>query len=143
MELREVLIFGIAMLYVAYPLYFMVCKPTRMRTRMLGLALIIYGAIGLFWPEINAPLLILACSLLVSVGFGIYLDVIKESVLWLCAIAYGLAMLFWPFDLDPLWIPVAALFVVIGFDRAMQRAADKVANPQAYLLDDEEEDAAH
>lgn len=140
MSLREVLLFCIAMLYVAYPLYFLVCKPTRMRTRMFGLALIVYGAIGLFWPDINHPLVILLCSVVVSLGFGVYLNVLKESVLWLIGIAYGLAILFWPMALDPLWIPVATLLVIVGFDRAMVQATHKVTHPNSPELESSEEE---
>ncbi len=141
MSIREVLLFLIAMLYVAYPMYFLVCKPTRMRTRMFGLALIVYGAIGLFWPEINHPLLIIVCSLLVGLGFGVYLNVIKEGVPWMICITYGIAILFWPMSLDPLWIPVAMLLIIVAFDRMMTKASAQISGE--YTNIDETDDTTH
>jgi len=118
-DTRTAIYLVIGLVYIGYPLFYLMTHRTEAKRRVLGLGLIVYGILGLGWPQVNHPVLVVACSIMTIAGLGIYLAVFERCLLWLLAMMYCTMLMRWPEDLDPLVILVAALVLVIGFERCM------------------------
>jgi len=119
MDLRGVFYVLIALIYIGYPLYYLMTQPNEGKTRVMGLGLMAYGLIGLFWSEAGGMTMVCIGALMAVLGFGVYFRIVEECFLWLLFMGYALIMMAWPETVDPIFKFAGALVLAIGFEHCM------------------------
>lgn len=124
MDWRTAIYMLLALLYAGYPLYLITSKQDIRKTRVLALGLVMYGLLGSFWHDLHTVPVTIVASMMIATGFGLYMDVLAEKLLWILALGYAIMLLTWPVPLDPVADLIAAFVVVIVIDQcfnAMQK----------------------
>ncbi|MBI2423987.1 MAG: hypothetical protein HYV27_14235 [Candidatus Hydrogenedentes bacterium] len=117
MELHLFVYVFLALVYVGYPLYYLMTRPTSGRRRILGLGLMVYGLLAVFWPQQTNGWVICLGSVMMIYGFGVYFGIVCQHPIWLAVMAFCQAVIVWPEIDEPLTTLAAAIVLIAGFER--------------------------
>lgn len=127
MDMQSALLVLFGLLFVAYPLHYLMHRPTRGRRRLLGYWLVFFAAAGIAWPGLALPGARILAALLGAAGFALAVEAPRERMLLLLPLAYGLILLVWPEPLPTVAVVAGALLFTVGAAAVVRSARNEAA----------------